>query len=83
MTATFLNKKIKTLNGLIVSKEPNLGNDRFTMSGVAPAPPPPPVTPPPVGVSPPGGGGGIEARRLQRLFASYRAIEEPLSTKTD
>jgi hypothetical protein len=82
MTATFCNEKIKTLEGLIVSKEPDLKNNPFTLSGVSP-----------VGgvggggvgggggVSPGDGGGGIEAKR--RFTINGVSEEETLSTKTD
>lgn len=73
MTATFCNEKIKIPNGLIVSKEPDLKNNPFTLSGVSPV----------GGVGgggPPGGGGVIEAKRV---FTINGTIEDPLSTKTD
>ena len=80
MTATFCNEKIKIPNGLIVSKEPDLKNNPFTLSGVSP-----------VGgvggggvgggVGGVGGGGGvIEAKRV---FTINGTVEESLSTKTD
>jgi len=70
MTATFYNEKIKTLDGLIVSKEPDLKINPFVMAGVGGG-----------GVSPPGGGGVIEAKR--RFTINGVSEEEPLSTKTD
>ncbi len=80
MTATFCNEKIKTLEGLIVSKEPNLKNNPFTLSGVSPV----------GGVGGGGVGGGgvvgggggvIEAKR--RFTINGVSEEEPLSAKTD
>lgn len=69
MTATLINEKIKTLDGLIVSKDPDLKLNPFLMAGVGG-----------VGVSPPGGGGVIEAKRV---FTINGTIEDPLSAKTD
>lgn len=80
MTATFCNEKIKTLEGLIVSKEPNLKNNPFTLSGVSPV----------GGVGGGGVGGGgvvgggggvIEAKR--RFTINGVSEEESLSAKTD
>jgi len=71
MTTTFCNEKIKTLEGLIVSKEPDLKNNPIKLGGVGGV----------GGGGGPGGGGVIEAKRAFTINGVSE--EETLSTKTD